>query len=129
MAFFNKLFSADVASKTVDAIVNTGDAIFYTPEEKAKAFQLGMETKLKMLPMFEAFKLVQRHLALLFSYNFIFSFWVGVLIFFYGTEKQFSGYLNLVAIFQLGWIMIAIITFYFGGGFVNSFKGVKDVKK
>lgn len=125
MSWLSSIFTTDTVSKSVDAIIDTGDAIWYTDEEKAKAHQLSVETKLKALKLFEPFKLIQRHIALVFVYNFVFAFWVGVLIFMYGNEVQFKGYMDLVVSFSLGWIMLTIISFYFAGGFVSSFKGVK----
>jgi len=125
MGIFNDIFSPNTISKTVDAIIDTGDAVVYTDEEKAKAVQLGVETKIRMLALFEPFKITQRYISLAFTYNFIFAFWVGVLVFFYGTKNLLDGYINLVSNFQLGWIMLAIISFYFGGGFIDSMKGVK----
>jgi len=124
MGWFSSLFSADTINKSVDAVINTGDALFYTDEEKAQASQKAVETKLKMLPHFEPFKLAQRYIAIMFTINFIASFWVGVLFFYFGTPKQLEGYIHLIAVFQFGWIMLAIVSFYFGGGFINSAKGV-----
>ena len=125
MSFISGIFSPDVVNKTVDAIINTGDTLVYTEEERAKAQQLAVDTKMKMLPLFQPFKLTQRLISLAFTYNFIFAFWIGVLIFFYGSKEHLEGFINLVSIFQLGWIMLAIISFYFGGGFIDSMKGVK----
>ena len=122
---WSSIFSPETLNKTVDAIIETGDALVYTAEEKAKAVQLGIETKIKILPLFEPFKVTQRLISLAFTYNFIFAFWVGVLIYFFGDKEQLEGFINLVSVFQLGWIMLAIVSFYFGGGFINSVKGIK----
>ena len=90
-------------------------------EEKAKASQLAVDTKLKMLPLFEPFKLAQRYIALAFTVNFLLSFWVGVVLYVW-FPTYLDGFLNIVGVYQLGWIMLAIISFYFGGGFLESFK-------
>jgi len=58
----------------------------------------------------------------MFAVNFILSFWAGVAFYLFASDEKFRGFLSLVGVFSLGWIMIAIITFYFGGGFINSFK-------
>lgn len=116
------IFSPIVLTKAADAVIDTGDALVYTDEERAKAYQKLLDTKLKMLPLFEPFKVAQRYLATIFSINFILAFWVGVLIFFRGNKEQFDGYIQLVSAFSLGWIMVAIVTFYFGGGFLNTIK-------
>ena len=128
MNILSSIFSPSIANKAVDAVIDAGDALVYTDEEKAKALQLATETKLKMLPLYEPFKLAQRLIAITFTINFILAFWAGVLIYFVFGNTQLKEYLALVTAFQLGWIMLAIISFYFGGGFINSFKGVKNVK-
>jgi len=119
---FLSLFNGDTANKAVDAVINTGDALYYSDEEKATAHQLAVSTKLKMLPLYEPFKRAQRYLAFGFTFNFIFAFWVGVIIQSLGTNEQLKQYLELVATFELGWIMLTIVAWYFGGGFINSFK-------
>jgi len=122
MSFFD-IFSPISVNKVVDAVIDSGDALVYTGQEKAKALQLKTETKIKMLKGFETFKIAQRYLAFGFALNFIFAFWVGVALLL--SDFKLKEYLQLISIFQFGWIMIAIVSFYFGGGFVNSFKGVK----
>ncbi len=124
MGIFSSLFSGDTINKTVDAVIDTGDALVYTDEEKAKALQLATETKMKMLSHYEPFKIAQRYIALMFTFNFIISFWVGVLIYF-AYPLKFDNFLGLIKSFELGWIMLAIISFYFGGGFLNSIGGKK----
>ena len=124
MNFFD-IFSPTTINKVVDGVIDGADALVYTDEEKAKALQLKTDTKLKMLDKFEPFKIAQRYLAFGFALNFIFAFWVGVAMLFMGETEFLTKYLELISIFQLGWIMIAIVSFYFGGGFLNTFKGFK----
>ena len=126
MGIFSDIFSVKSVDNIVDAVIDTGDALVYTAEEKANAEQLKVDTKLKMLPLFEPFKLAQRYISFVFTVNFIVAFWVSVILFtFFPTF--FDGFLTIIATFQLGWIMLAIISFYFGGGFIESFKS-KAVK-
>ena len=124
MAFWD-IFSVNSIDNAVDAVINTGDAIWYTDEEKAQAHQLAVDTKLKMLPLYEPFKLAQRYIALAFTINFILAFWVGVGIWFFSTKELLTEYLMVVGTFELGWIMLTIIAWYFGGGFIESFKRAK----
>ncbi len=77
MGILSSIFSTDTISKAVDAVIDTGDAVVYTSEEKAKAKQLATETKMKMLPLFEPFKIAQRLIALIFTINFIVAFGQG----------------------------------------------------
>ena len=116
------IFTPKTIEKSVDAIINTGDALFYTDEEKAQARQKAVETKLKMLPLFEPFKLAQRYIAFTFTLNFILAFWVAVSVYLFGTDSQLKEYLAIVSVFQLGWIMLTIVGFYFSGGFIESYK-------
>ena len=126
MSWLNGIFSPDIVNKTVDAIVDSGDALFYTDEEKSAAAQKAIDTKLKMLPLFEPFKIAQRYIAFGFTLNFIVAFWVAVIFYAVGDKKLLDGFLIIVTTFQLGWIMLAIIGFYFGGGFADSMKKGKQ---
>lgn len=105
----SKIFNPD---KLTDAIINSGDALVFTDEEQAKM-------KLEMLKAFQPFKLAQRLLAFMFAVNFIIAFWVGVVLFFW-YPTYFDGFLKIIATFNLGWIMMAMVSFYFGGGLLNS---------
>jgi len=120
---FMDIFSIKSVDNIVNAVINTGDAVAYTAEEKAKAEQLKVDTKLKMLPLYEPFKIAQRYIAFAFTANFILSFWVGVVFLYF--DFKVDDYIKLIATFQLGWIMIAIVSFYFGGGFVAGFQKMK----
>ena len=121
---FLDIFSPSGVGKVIDAVIDTGDALVYTDEEKAKANQLRVETKLKMLPLFEPFKLAQRYIAFAFTFNFILAFWAAIILFIW-YPSHLDGLLNLVAVYQLGWIMLAIVSFYFGSGAIDSIKRKK----
>ena len=122
------MFSSKTVNSVVDAVVDSGDALFYTDEEKAKATQLKIDTKLAMLKNFEPYKLAQRYIALLFTINFILTFWVGVYIYFNKSSGDVKAYIDLVGTYQLGWIMLAIVSFYFTDGAMNWYKGKKNEK-
>jgi len=125
MSFFD-IFTPKTIDTAVDGIYNSVDMAFYTDEEKAKAVQKAVDTKLKMLPLYEPFKLAQRYMAFAFTVNFILAFWVCVLIWMFGTKEQVTEFLGIVSTFQLGWIMLTIVAWYYGGGFVESAK--KSIK-
>jgi len=105
-------------------VIDSGDALVYTDEEKARAKQLMIETKIKALDEFKPFKLAQRVIAFTFLFNFILSFWCAVTLYFFYPDLL-NGYVKLVESYSLGWIMLAIVSFYFGGGFLNSIGGKK----
>jgi len=122
MSWVSGLFTADIATKAVDGIYNGVDMLVYTDEEKAVAMQKQVETKLKMLPLFAPFKLAQRVIAIGFTINFFIAFWIGVVLVLWLPE-YFDAYMSIVKEFGLFWIMGTIVTFYFTGGLINSFKG------
>ena len=105
-------------NQLLKAVIDTGDALVFTNEEQAKM-------KAELLKQFEPFKLAQRLLALLFTINFILAFWTSVVLYIWFPDLA-SGFLGLVEAYQLGWIMLAIVSFYFTGGIVNTFN--KDKK-
>lgn len=114
------IFSVKSVNKIVDGVYNGADKAFYTDEERADMEVKMSETKMKMLELYEPFKLAQRYLAFAFTINFILAFWVGTILFFW-LPTYLDGFLKLISVFQLGWIMLAIVSFYFGGGLMNRF--------
>jgi len=118
MEWLASIFSPRTAEKAVDGIYNGIDNMFYTDEEKAVAQQKRIDTKLGLLPLFEPFKIAQRVIAISFTANFIIAFWVGIAIYFFKPELL-DGYLGIVIAFKIGWIMMAIITWYFTGGLLK----------
>ncbi|MEZ8965510.1 hypothetical protein AB6E53_02365 [Vibrio breoganii] len=68
MGLFSKLFGND---SVIDAVINTGDALVYTEEEKAKAQDKREERFERLLKLYEPFKIAQRFLALIVSIPFV----------------------------------------------------------
>jgi len=122
MGIFSDIFSVKSVDNIVNAVIDTGDVLVYTDEERAKAEQLKIDTKLKMLPLFEPFKIAQRYIAFAFTFTFIFSFFIGVSLLFI-DDNLLKKFLDLVSVYQLGWIMLSIIAFYFGSTLIPSRKG------
>jgi len=118
MGFLSDIFSIKSFDSTVNAVINTGDALVFTDEERANM-------KVEFLKHFEPFKIAQRVISFFFTVNFIIAFWFGVGLYFSGGEIAFKHYIEIVDKFQLGWIMLAIVSFYFTGGVINSFGGKK----
>ena len=102
-------------AKLTDAVIDSGDALVFTDEEKAKM-------KLELLKHYEPFKLAQRLLSIIFAINFIAAFWVGVALFMWSSDDTLKGFIDLVRAYDLGWIMLAIVSFYFTGGVINGIK-------
>lgn len=124
-SYIKSIFTPDIATKAVDGIYNGIDKAIYTDEEKAIAAQKQLDTKLKLLPLFEPFKIAQRVIAILFTINFILWVWVGIALYLYLPDRL-NGFIDLLIAFNIGWIMTAIIGWYFTGGVINSWKGKKD---
>lgn len=138
MGFFSKLFSStDVAKDIVGATISTGDKLFYTDEEKADMKMKMIEFFPTLLQSYEPFKLAQRYLALIFTFVFSFAFLSGLTMTFYNIYAVFEygkeaklleveQILTLVTTFNLDWIMFAIVSFYFLGGSIESFRRIKN---
>ena len=72
MSFFGRLFAAPAAiEKTVDAVIKTGDALFYTEEEKAQAGMRRLEWILKYHEASKGSNVARRLVALMFTAVFL----------------------------------------------------------
>jgi len=129
MGVLTSLFStnaiADNAGKIVDGAISGLDSLVLTDEEKLEFSKQFINSKIEFLKATQPYKLAQRILAFFIIANFFLAFWVGVLIYFTYNDLL-KGYIELISTFQLGWIAIAVITFYFKPEAISSlFKGKK----
>ncbi len=140
MEWWNSLISAPkTMEKVTDAVISTGDKLFYTDEEKADMSFKMRDQFISMLKAYEPFKIAQRVLAFWFAFLFGLSFIVGLAISIFnmiitykatldGIKKEaivtipLDPLFTLITAFSLGWIMMAIVTFYFLGGSFESLK-------
>ena len=127
--FFKNIFGGnDVIKKGAELL----DEAFYTDEEKAqdkeKLIQLKAQTKIDLLRAYHPFKVTQRILAIAFVFTFLFIVINGILGALYGIVdmKRVKDALEFAESVNLGAIVMIIVGFYFGGGFVESFKKVKE---
>lgn len=137
MGFFSKLFSStEVAKDVVSATISAGDKLFYTSEEKADMKMNMIKFFPTLLRSYEPFKLAQRYLALIFTSIFSFAFISGLAMTFYNVYARFtegkeakllevSQVIDLIEVFSLDYIMLAIVSFYFLGGSIESLKRTK----
>ena len=126
--FLKNIFGgSDIIKKGAELL----DEAFYTDEEKAqdreKLIQMKAEQKIKLLEAYHPFKVTQRILAVAFIFTFLFIVINGILGALYGwvdmnRVKEALDFANSV---NLGWIVMTIVGFYFGGGFVESIGRVK----
>ena len=139
MGWWSTLFnSGDVVEKTTDAVINAGDKLFYTDEEKADMKLQHAKFFPTLLKAYHPFKIAQRILAIWFSFLFGISFFVGLAIesfnIYYKWTALKSGIaedkiilldtaplLNIVSAFSLATIVMIIVGFYFAGGAIESF--------
>ena len=127
--FFGSLFSDEsIVNKAVDGVYNGLDMSFFTPEEQAMMRKTSVELKVKALEATQPYKKAQRFIAIVSMYNFFAAFWVGVFVYLVAEEK-FEGYLAIVKTFELGWIMLAIIAWYFKFESFSLFGGKNNEKK
>lgn len=141
MGILAKLFGTDEAIKKAgDAVINAGDALVFTKEEKAHHF-------LDLLKAYEPFKLAQRLLALTFSIPYVLIWLVSAILFLVGAlvppqhsvdpdVLSYSDHLievskHLAAMNNetLGLPVALILGFYFGGGAIESFSRTRKAKK
>jgi len=144
MSIFGTLFnSGKTLDKATDAIISTGDKLFYTDEEKADDRARQREFFPKLLQAYAPFKIAQRLLALWFSFLFGLAFIIGLSITLFNMITTYRQTLEkiapdkiitisldplfaLVSTFSIGTIMITIVGFYFFGGTIESYKGSKN---
>lgn len=114
--------SGEVIKKGLDLI----DEAWTSDEEKAQNKVKIIETKTKakadLLSAYAPFKLAQRYLAMMFTVIFLFIMLNGVLGALYGVVnmQNVQRALDFANKMWLGEIMLAIVSFYFGGGFLES---------
>ena len=120
-----KIFGAD---KIVDKGMSLIDEAFYTPEEEAgdkkEMVKERAKAKVTLLTAYAPYKLAQRYIAFTFTAVFVFIMLNGILGSLYGVvsmdnvnqARDFANEMNL------GSIMMTIIGFYFGAGFVESMR-------
>lgn len=128
MGILAKLLGAD---KVIEKGMELIDDAFTSDEEQAeidaKDRQSRAQAKIDLMKAYAPFKLTQRVIAFAFTFMFIFIMLNGVLGSLYDIisvdkVKQAREFADSM---WLGEIMIAIVTFYFGGGLAESIKRVK----
>lgn len=119
MGIFATIFGS---SKIIDAGLSLIDDAFYTDSEKAEDKQKAIEgkgkAKINLLNAYAPFKVTQRYLALMFGGMFVVSFFLVL-------SMTLAGYnvapvFKVMEEFKVGWVMMTIVMFYFGGGLVES---------
>lgn len=120
-----KIFGSDkVISKSIELIDDIWMSDEEEFEEKRKTLAAKTKAKAELLAAYSAFRLAQRCIAFAFTFVFVFIMLNGVVGSLYGlvdmaavdSAREFANSM------WLGEIMLAIVSFYFGGGLMESVK-------
>ena len=112
MSIFAKILgSGDVISKGFSLI----DSLHTSKEEEIEAKS---KAKTDLLTAYAPFKVAQRYIALIFTMTFVSSFLLvlGLTLAGVGELEAVRG---VIAEFQIGYIMLMIVGFYFSGGMIE----------
>ncbi len=126
-----KIFGSDSVVNKAGSLI---DEAFYTDEEKAedkmKAKQLAAQNRLNLMKAYEPFKIAQRFIALGFVFVFLFIMLNGVLGALYGIVdmQNVEQARKFADDMWLGQIIMMIVSFYFGGGLVDSIRRKSEGK-
>lgn len=110
----NILGTGDVVEKGMDLIDS-----FHT--SKTEEIEAKTKAKTDLLSAYAPFKIAQRFLALMFGFTFIACF-VLVLVMTLMGYSNIDDVRQVISEFQIGYIMLLIVGFYFGGG---AFEGIQ----
>ena len=125
MMWLDRLFpSSESVDKIVDSASSGVDYMFHTDEEKAEKRQWVLDLSMEFRKAMTPYKIAQRLIALTIVYNFFAAFWIGVYLLVLESE-YLDGYLELVLSFNLGWLILAVVAFYFKLSLLDDFKKAK----
>lgn len=120
-----KIFGSDkVVSKSLELIDDIWMSDEEEFEEQRKTVAAKTKAKVDLLNAYSAFRLAQRYIAFTFTLVFVF-------IMVNGVVGALYGFIDMAAVdnarefadsMWLGEIMLAIVSFYFGGGLMESVK-------
>lgn len=119
------LGSGNIVEKGMDLV----DSMHTSTQEEIEA---KTKAKTDLLSAYAPFKIAQRYLALMFGFTFIGSFLLVLVM----TLANILGWATIaqedigilkqvMSEFKIGWIMLTIVGFYFGGG---AFEGFQEQK-
>ncbi len=110
MNIFGRLFGSD---KVIDGAISGIDKAFYTKEEQAESLERRIALKVKLLQAYEAFKIAQRFLAMLYGIPYVSAWFITFAAsFFVDVERQMDYLVNS----DMAMANLIILGFYFLGG-------------
>jgi len=121
-----KIFgTGDVVNKGMELLDEAWESSEEKTENDIKHKQAKTKAKVDLMKAYAPFKVAQRYLALMFGFTYISTFVLVIVMYFLG--KPVDEVMNILQTFKIGWITITIVTFYFGGGLMES--GGRMLKK
>tara|TARA_B100000780_G_scaffold187775_1_gene131952 strand:- start:211 stop:564 length:354 start_codon:yes stop_codon:yes gene_type:complete len=112
MGILNNIFgSGDVISKGIDLIDS-----FHTSD--TEMIEARTTAKVELMQSYAPFKIAQRILATLFALTYISTYVLVIIMTFRG--ENVDAVKGILQEFQIDWIMLSIVMFYFGGGLAES---------
>jgi hypothetical protein len=112
MGILSTIFgSGDVISKGLDLIDDMHTSDVEMVEAKTKA-------KTDLMAAYAPFKIAQRYIALMFGGTYISTYFLVIIMTFVGQDV--TQIKDILKEFQIDWIMLTIVAFYFGGGLADS---------
>jgi hypothetical protein len=122
MGVLGKILGSDkVIAKGLELLDDAFETDAEARESKAKA-------KIDLMNAYAPFKVAQRYLALMFAGTFLACFLLVLVATMTDalTDEKLIAVRSIMAEFNIGWIMMTIVAFYFGGGLVESFGKKKE---
>mgnify|MGYP003632758698 FL=1 len=112
MGILSTIFgSGDVISKGIELIDDLHTSDVEMIEAKTNA-------KMDLMLAYAPFKIAQRYIAVMFGGTYISTYLLVIAMTFMGQDiTEIKG---ILAEFQIDWIMLTIVGFYFGGGLADS---------
>ena len=107
------------SEQIIEGAMSGLDKLVYTDEEEADTNLKRAELHIRTLNAYEPFKITQRFLALMFSGAFLIAFLSAIVVSFM-PSMTVQPIVDIVKTFWIGEITLAIISFYFGAGVVES---------
>ena len=112
MGILSTIFgSGDVIAKGIDLIDDLHTSDVEMIEAKTKA-------KMDLMQAYAPFKIAQRYIAVMFGGTYISTYLLVIGMTFMGQDV--TQIKDILKEFQIDWIMLTIVAFYFGGGLADS---------
>lgn len=129
MSFWKRLWSspdvvADTVEKATDAVIRTGDAVWYTEEEKAQDRKYFLEWLVQFHAASSGSRLARRMIAISTSFVFLLQVIAVTIMLITGVGNPTS--LVQFMIDVMVWPVSTIFVFYYGNTIVQSMKKNKE---